>query len=217
MRWGMAIDLKKCVGCYACQVACKQEHFLPTGIFWSRVVQGESGKYPAVIKLVYPVLCNHCSEAPCVEVCPTGASTIREDGIVEIDGNKCVGCKYCVVACPYQNRSFYSSDDDKREFWPGQGFTELEIIGKELYPLEPDTIVKCTFCAERIDEGLNDGLIPGVDREATPACVNACPAKARYFGNLDDPDSEVSMLIREKRGVGLHPEYETDPSVFYIT
>jgi len=211
----MVIDLQRCIGCYSCQVACKQEHFLPPDIFWNRVVVGETGKYPTVTKQMYPVLCNHCEEAACVKVCPTGATSIREDGIVQIDYDICVGCRYCLIACPYQQRTFYA--DGKKEYFPGQGFTELELIGKELYPLQPGTVVKCNFCMERVDEGLKNGLKPGADREATPACVITCPCKARTFGDFDDANSEVSMLVKQKRGFQLHPEYGTDPSVYYIT
>ncbi len=213
-RWGMAIDLKRCVGCYACMVACKQEHFLPPDIFWCRLVIGETGKYPAVTKQMYPVLCNHCEEAACVKACPSGATTRREDGIVIVDYDKCVGCRYCLIACPYQQRTYYA--DGKKEYFPGQGLTELEIIGRELYPLQTGTVVKCNFCAERLDEGAKNGLEPGEDREATPACVNVCPAKARTFGDLDDSNSEVSKLIRDRKGFQLHPEYGTEPSVYYI-
>jgi len=195
-------------------VACKQEHFLPPDIFWNRVVISETGIYPAVRKEIYPVLCNHCKEAPCVNVCPSGATTRRNDGIVMVVDDQCVGCRYCVIACPYQNRTFYSNG--KKEYYPGQGFTELENIGKELYSLQPGTVLKCNFCVERIDGGIDKGLIPGIDREATPACVIACPAKARYFGDLDDPDSEVTLLIKEKKGFPLHPEYGTEPTVYYV-
>jgi Fe-S-cluster-containing dehydrogenase component len=183
-------------------------------MFWNRVVIGETGNYPTVSKQLYPVSCNHCKEPACVKVCPTRASTRREDGVVVIDADKCVGCRYCVVACPYQQRTFYA--DGKKEYFPGQGLTEYEIIGKELYPLQTGTVVKCNFCTERIEKGLEKGLKPGVDREATPACVIACPTKARYFGDLNDPTSEVSMVIKEKRGFQLHPEYGTDPSVYYV-
>jgi Fe-S-cluster-containing dehydrogenase component len=213
MRWGMVIDLKKCVGCYSCVVSCKEEHFLPPGIFFNKVLITHVGKYPAVTKEILPILCNHCKEVPCVKVCPTGASTQREDGIVQIDYDKCMGCRYCVVVCPYQHRSYFK---EYKEYFAGQGYTPPEELGRKLKPLQEGTAVKCTFCADRIDEGLKKGLRPGEDFEATPACVIACPAKARYFGNLEDPESEVSRLIREKKGTQLCPEYDTDPSVYYL-
>ncbi|MCX5803897.1 MAG: 4Fe-4S dicluster domain-containing protein [Proteobacteria bacterium] len=213
-RWGMVINLNKCIGCYACMLACKQEHFLPPNMFWARVLVGELGKFPAVRKQIYPVLCNHCKEAACVKVCPTGASVKRDDGIVFVDYNKCVGCRYCIMACPYQQRTFYG--DDKKEYFPGQGLTEWEVLGRKLYPLEKGTVVKCTFCLERVDEGLKKGLKPGVDREASPACVITCPAKARYFGDLDDPASEVSRLVSERKASQLSPEFNTNPSIYYI-
>jgi Fe-S-cluster-containing dehydrogenase component len=213
MRRGMVIDLTKCVGCYGCVIACKQEHFLPPGIFWNRILISETGDYPTVTKQMYPVQCNHCKEAICVKVCPTGATQQREDGVVWIDQNKCVGCRYCLISCPYQVRVFYSNH---QEYFPGQGLTPFEEIGKRLYPHQTGVVLKCNFCLERIDSGIKKGLRPGVDREATTACVNACPTKARVFGDLDDPNSEISLLIREKRAVQLHPEYGTDPSVYYI-
>jgi phenylacetyl-CoA:acceptor oxidoreductase subunit 1 len=213
-RWGMVIDLKRCIGCYSCMIACKQEHFLPPNIFWNRILICETGEYPQVTNYVYPVLCNHCKEAVCVKVCPSEATIQREDGIVNIDYDKCVGCRYCVIACPYQQRTFYSDGD--KGYFPGQGLTELEVIGRKLYPFQPGTVVKCNFCEEKIDEGIRKGLKPGVDREATPACVNNCPTKARYFGDLDDTKSKVSVLIRQRKGFQLHPEFGTDPSVYYI-
>ena len=122
MRLGMVIDLTRCVGCYACVIACKQEHFLPPGMFWNRVLISETGEYPVVTKQMYPVQCNHCKEAVCVKACPTGATQKREDGIVWIDQNKCVGCRYCLVSCPYQVRVFHSNH---REYFPGQGLTPI--------------------------------------------------------------------------------------------
>jgi Fe-S-cluster-containing dehydrogenase component len=118
-----------------------------------------------------------------------------------------------MIACPYQSRQYYS---EEKEYFPGQGFTELEKMREILYPLRVGAVYKCNFCKERTDGGIKKGLKPGVDREATPACVIICPAKARYFGNLDDHESEVSKLIREKGAVQLHPRHGTEPSVYYI-
>jgi len=212
MRWGMVVDLSKCMRCHACVAACRIEHFLPLGITWPRLIAWEE---IADEITTYPVRCNHCKEAPCVKVCITGASQQREDGIVWVDQNMCVGCRYCIIACPYQNRTFLSKDKDTGYF-PGYELTEFEKAGKRLYPHTVGTTEKCNFCMERIDAGLAKGLKPGVDREATPACVNTCPARALTFGDLDDPDSEVRRLIREKKAFNLHPEYDTEPSIYYI-
>ncbi len=152
MRWGMVIDLKKCVSCYACVLTCKQEHFLPPNIAWNRLMVGEVGKYPIAKKVTYPILCNQCEEAACVDVCPAGASTKRADGIVAIDSEKCTGCQFCVTACPFHVRTYY--EGDVREYFPGQGLTELEKIGEELNPLQPGTVSKCSFCKERMVEGV---------------------------------------------------------------
>ncbi len=214
MRWGMVVNLSKCVRCYACIAACRIEHFLPMGVSWPRLVALETGiERPTVSN--YSVRCNHCKNAPCVSVCPTGATFQRNDGIIMIDQNKCVGCRYCVIACPYQNRTFVSKDKD-RGFFPGRIQTDFEKAGKKRYPHQVGTTEKCNFCVERIDEGTKQGLTPGKDRDATPACVNTCPARALTFGNLDDPDSEISKLIRENEGFQLHPEYDTDPSIYFI-
>ncbi len=213
MRYGMVIDLKKCVGCSSCVIKCKEEHFLPPGMTWAKILYSETGTYPNVTKHVYPVLCNHCEDPVCVKACPTNATRQREDGIVIIDQDKCVGCRYCLIVCPYQVRTYNS---DMKEYFPGQGFTEFEKLGQKLYPHETGVVLKCNFCRERIDGGLAKGLKPGEDIEATPACVNTCPAKARFFGDLDDPNSQISKLISEKRAVQLHPEFGTDPSVYYV-
>jgi phenylacetyl-CoA:acceptor oxidoreductase subunit 1 len=214
MRWGMAIELKRCIGCNACVLACKAEHFLEPKMFWNRVLIGEKGKYPQVTKLIYSVRCNHCADPACVKVCPTGATQQREDGIVWVDETKCVGCRYCMVACPYQMRSM--NEDANAQYFPGQELTEHEKIGKTLYPHTPGVVQKCVFCKERIDSGVAQGLTPGVDRDATPACVIICPTKAIHFGDLDDPNSDINRVIKEKHGHSFHPEFDTDPSISYI-
>ena len=206
MRWGMAVDLSKCVRCYACIAACRIEHYLPMGISWPRLVAMETGGDVPTVS-TYSVRCNHCQDAPCVDVCPTGATSQRDDGIIVIDQDKCVGCRYCIIACPYQNRTFISKDKD-RGFFPGKIHTDFEIAGRKRYPHQIGTTEKCNFCVERIDDGMSRVLTPGTDRDATPACVNTCPARALKFGDLDDPESEISVFIRDNEGFQLHPEYD---------
>jgi molybdopterin-containing oxidoreductase family iron-sulfur binding subunit len=213
MRYGMVINLVKCIACYGCTVRCIEEHMLPPGMLWNRVMVSETSTADKAIKHMYPVLCNHCQDPVCVEACPTGATQQREDGIVSVDPDKCAGCRSCLVSCPYQARSFYEKEE---EWFPGQGLCEWEKIRKKVYPLQTGVVYKCNFCRERIEEGAKKGLKPGIDLEATPACVIACPAKARYFGDLDDPDTEVSRLIIARKAVQLHPEHGTNPSVYYI-
>jgi phenylacetyl-CoA:acceptor oxidoreductase subunit 1 len=210
----MVINLAKCTRCHACIAACRIEHFLPLGMTWPRLIAYETD-VPGQELTTLPVRCNQCKEAPCVEVCPAEATKKRPDGIVYVDNNKCVGCRYCVVVCPYQNRTFFSRDKDPG-FFPGYQRTRFEKAGRKLYPHISGTTEKCDFCMERIDAGMAKGLVPGKDREATPACVNTCQARALTFGDLDDPNSEVSKLIREKNAFQLHPEYGTEPSIYYI-
>ncbi len=198
MRRGMVIDLKRCIGCYGCQAACKAENGTPPGIFWARCVRMEMGEYPARRSFL-PVLCMHCQEPPCLEVCPTGATQKRDDGIVFIDADQCVGCGACMQACPYQARYF---NDKIREYFPGQGFTPYDEWAAQKHPT--GVVEKCDFCRERLEQGQE------------PACVANCMAKARYFGDLDDPQSEVSRLIREKAGYQLRSELGAAPSVYYL-
>jgi Fe-S-cluster-containing dehydrogenase component len=211
----MVINLSRCTRCHACVAACRVEHFLPLKITWPRLIAWEKETRDGPEVATIPVRCNQCKKAPCIDVCPARATIKRPDGIIQVDQKKCVGCRYCVVACPYQNRTYLSKSLDPGYF---QGFprTRFEKKGKTLFPHQTGTTEKCNFCLERIDRSLPKGLKPGIDRDATPACVNVCQARALTFGDLDDRDSEVSRLVRDKGGFQLHPEYGTDPSVYYI-
>jgi Fe-S-cluster-containing dehydrogenase component len=199
MRLGMVIDLKKCIGCYGCQIFCKAENSTPPGILWSRVLFYEVGHYPNVKKMHVPVLCMQCKKPPCVDVCPTGASSKRSDSIVNIESAKCLGCQSCVMACPYGARSFYA---DEKEYFPGQGFTPYEKVGNKKH--RTGVVEKCDFCSLKLAKG------------EEPSCVASCMTKARYIGDLDDPKSQVSQLIIKYNGFQMHPELGTDPSVYYL-
>jgi len=179
-----------------------------------RVITREVGKYPDIVKLQYPVQCNQCEDASCAGVCPTGATLKGADGVVTVEQDKCTGCQHCIVACPYQQRTCYYGEN--HEYFPGQGRTEYEIIGEELFPYQDGTVTKCDFCSERVRDGLKAGLKPGADRDATPACVNGCMVRARHFGDIDDPESEVSKLIIERNGYCINPEFDVKPSVYYV-
>ncbi|MBI2372184.1 MAG: 4Fe-4S dicluster domain-containing protein [Deltaproteobacteria bacterium] len=198
-RWGMVIDLTRCVGCYACTMACKVENGTPPGIWYAPVYEKELGHYPTVKRLFIPALCNHCHDAPCVKACPSGALRKREDGIVVVDQDRCCGSRACMAACPYGALHFYAKEEG--EYGP-----ERTAFEQAFYkPYKVGTVQKCTFCAHRIDRGV-----------LTPACVETCPTGCRVFGDLSDPDSEVSHLIRRRNGVQARPEAGTCPSVFYL-
>ena len=188
-RWAMVADLRRCVGCQTCTAACRHANATPPGVQWRRVLDIELGEYPDVQRAFVPVGCQHCDDPPCMDVCPTTATRKRADGIVTIDYDLCIGCAYCAVACPYQAR--YKTTRRavrlRRARWRTRR-SAATMRGSRV-------ATKCTFCVDRIDAGLAKGLTPGVDPEATPACVNACIAQALQFGDLDDPQSNVSRLL----------------------
>ncbi len=178
VQYAMVIDTRRCVGCHACSVACKAEFDVPLGETRSWVEYIEKGEYPNVSRQFLPRLCNQCSDPPCVRVCPTGATYKRkEDGIVVVDADICIGCKYCMQACPY----------DARFINPRTG-----------------TADKCDFCLHRVSQGI------------APACVNTCQGRARIFGDMNDPDSEVAKLIATEPVTVLRQEMGTKPNVYYI-
>ncbi|MGD8189771.1 4Fe-4S dicluster domain-containing protein [Brevibacillus ginsengisoli] len=219
-HWGMVIDQNRCIGCWTCAVSCKSINNQPLGIFWNRVLttqQSESesaaspateaidvphGVFPHLALAYQPTSCQHCKDAPCEKVCPVSATFRREDGVVLVDYERCIGCRYCMAACPYGARVF---NWKKPEYTPeapvGYG-KDYRSDGRLVFtPQRPIGVTeKCTFCVERIDEGKK------------PMCVELCPAGARFFGDLNDPRSEVSQM----GGHQLMSELGTHPSVRYI-
>jgi phenylacetyl-CoA:acceptor oxidoreductase subunit 1 len=206
-HWGMVINLDRCIGCEYCSRACTAVNDVATDKLWNIVVPEENttGRH-----FFFSRPCMHCQDAPCVEVCPVGATFVRDDGLVVMDYDRCIGCRYCEVACPYDARKFnWEARSDQNAFEPTWGIAEVERRRRGV-------VEKCTFCRQRIDQGLANGLTPGVDPEATPACVNICPVGARVFGDLNDPDSKVSKAIAANPTLRLREELGTEPSVYYI-
>jgi phenylacetyl-CoA:acceptor oxidoreductase 27-kDa subunit len=206
-QWALVIDQSKCIGCGYCMMACRAHNDVSPDITWNPVLEaGQSGDK----KVYLPRPCMQCANAPCVDVCPVKASTYRPDGIVMIDYDRCIGCRYCQVACPYGARSFnwkpFTGDNPAVPEW-----------GEAEVPRRPRGVVeKCTFCYNRIDRGLELGLTPGVDLDATPACVNVCPTGARVFGDLNDPLSPASLLLEARTSYRLRDDLGTAGRVYYL-
>ncbi len=206
-RWVMVIDQDKCVGCGRCTLACRASNDVRPEISWNVVLAtGKVGDKDVFL----PRPCMHCEHAPCVEVCPVEASYRRPDGIVMMDYDRCIGCRYCEVACPYGARSF------NWEAFTGPN-PAVPMWGEPEVPRRPRGVPeKCSFCFNRVDRGLELGLTPGVDEEATPACVNVCPMGARAFGDLNDPKSNVSKLLANSPSYRLREDLGTAPHVYYL-
>lgn len=208
-RWAMVIDQGACIGCNYCTYGCIAANDVrpdPTTT-WNVVnIQAEL----AGGKVYLPRPCMHCENPPCVGVCPVKATYRRPDGLVVMDYNRCIGCRYCMVACPYEARHF------NWESWTGENPYTPQFGSVEV-PRRPRGVVeKCTFCIQRIDRGLALGLTPGVDRQATPACVVECPVEARFFGDLNDPNSKVSQLLATRPHLRLREDLGTSPRVYYL-
>jgi len=205
--WAMVIDLGACIGCERCAFACQATNDTATGHLWNIVLRDEE-TFGTPVFLPRP--CMHCEHAPCVEVCPVNATYHREDGIVVMDYQRCIGCRYCMVACPYGARVFnWEERTDENPMVPTWGRVEN--------PRRPRGVAeKCTFCSHRIDAGLERGIRPGYDRAATPACCVICPTEARVFGDLRDAESPASRKMAGRQAVVLRPELGTKPHVYYL-
>ena len=222
-RWGMVIDTRKCVACMSCTVACVMENKLPPGVVYRPVIDTEIGTYPNVTRQFLPRPCMQCDNPPCVSVCPVNATWKRPDGIIEIGYDACIGCRYCITACPYQARTF-----DFGQNWTDNAATgapaALALAGAAQYEKEPSfeysatwsrasgpiptspvgNARKCHFCAHRLVDGL------------LPMCVTTCIGRATIFGDLNDPDSLVSELAASANAVRLKEDLGTEPKVFYL-
>jgi len=235
-NWGMIIDLDKCVGCQACSLACKAENNVPHGspyehkrhhdIFWHKVIAVSEGEYPSVNTQIIPMPCMHCDHPPCVNVCPSKATYKRDDGIVMQNFRRCLGCRYCIVACPYGARSFNFKDQQDEEYQRPDLPPDLDLsykghIGPWPYPHRTRGVVeKCTYCFHRIDQALAKGEEVGSKLHGhhgvLPACVEACPTEARYFGDLDDPESAVHTLMASRSFIRLREDMLTSPKTTYL-
>ena len=208
-KWAMVIDVKACIGCRRCVYACVKENNIGrnAGFTYIRVLEMEPGKVDVEHanadyaeggrpdKWYMPVQCMQCAEAPCVYGCPVTATWRDPDGIVVIDYDKCIACRNCITTCPYGARHF--------------NWVEPEVPEDEINPDVPleekaGVVEKCTFCIQRTRNG------------QTTACVEACPVGARKFGDLNDPESEVSILLKTRRVWRLKEEYGTEPVIWYV-
>lgn len=166
-HYGLLVDLDRCIGCHSCEIACKNENHVVLGSHWNKVLlRGPYGDFPHLSEYYLPAQCMQCESAPCVHVCPTGASYRDPDtNVVLVDQSKCIGCKYCMMACPYGVRSWNP---------------------------KKNVVEKCTLCQQLTMVGQN------------PACVDACCANARFYGDYDDPDSDVNKRLDEVDPAAVH-------------
>jgi len=221
-RWGMVIDLDRCTGCGACMAACHQENNLTAvgageteasrAFHWLRLLPEVSGSGVDAKVRYLPQPCFHCDNPPCVRVCPVHATYLSEEGIVGQIYPRCIGCRYCMAACPYNAKVFNWYEPR----WPGtlkqRANPDVSLRGKGV-------VEKCTFCHHRIIHAREEARAAKRDLrdgDVTTACAESCPARAIVFGDLEDPASRVSQLVRSPRAFRLHDDLGTEPKVHYL-
>jgi molybdopterin-containing oxidoreductase family iron-sulfur binding subunit len=214
VHWGMIIDRRRCIGCRACVVACKAENHTPPGVAYNVVLEEEEGVYPHVTRRFLSRPCMQCGKSSCTTVCPTQATYRRPDGIVVIDYDKCIGCRYCIAGCPYGARCFdyghnYRPDLDPHERQPSPEYGENRKREKGRSPI--NNVRKCTFCLHRVTRGLS------------PACAETCIGHAIHFGDLNDPKAacrvhgeNLQELLASRSHMRLKEDLGNEPSVYYL-
>ena len=208
-RWGMVVDINRCVGCQTCTIACKHANDTTPETQWRSVLDLEHGVFPNVQREFLVVGCQHCAEPSCVPVCPSGATKQRADGLVTMDYELCIGCGYCAVSCPYQARSIVHG----KQWYFGESTIQEQVVQHE------DRIgvaQKCTFCIERVDEAVETGADPGTNPDYMPACAASCIAQAITFGDYNNPDSKVSRLKKGNASFQMHEHLGNDPQIHYL-
>ncbi len=220
-RWIMAIDRRKCVGCHACTVSCIAENHLPPGVVYRPVVTNESGRFPNVKLEFTPRPCMQCDQPPCVPVCPVNATWMRADGVVVVDYDACIGCRYCLTACPYGARTadfgLNYRDADARGA-DGQAVAGkrgavneatasheyVKAWNRQGHASPVGNARKCHFCLHKLEQGL------------LPSCTSTCIGRATFFGDANDPKSLVVELITKNHVDRLLPHLNTEPRVYYL-
>lgn len=222
-RWGMVIDLDRCNGCQACEVACRSENNIPVGgpdtarqnrtISWMRVATEVHGEWPEVRTRFTPRPCMHCDRPPCTAVCPVRATSIDSEGIVGQIYPRCIGCRYCANACPYTVKSFNWSK-------PSYPPSSLPMLNPEVSTRPVGVVEKCTFCHHRLQRAREQARAEGRplrEEDYVPACAEICPTGAITFGDLDNPEHTVSRLVKDPRAFRLLEALGTQPKVYYLT
>lgn len=223
MRQVMLIDTVRCVGCHACAIACKSENNVPANVFWNKVLTGTPDKpdlkmtkdtprgklvskggvvndrtkgMVAVEYVYYTKACQHCDNPPCLQVCPTKAIFKHPNGVVDTKYEDCIGCDSCIDVCPYDVRHHNTSNE--------KYYLDFATGGQGISAHKPETVDKCMFCQHLLEQG------------KLPACVENCSSAARFSGDLDDQNSEVSKMLKSRKYLQLRPELGTKPSIYFL-